>query len=121
MTSITLRIAAVLASCLLPGIAAGQGLTGTLIGAVTDTQGGVLPGAIVRVSSAAMIGGAATRLTNERGRFFFAALPPGSYGLEIQLDGFATHRATDIRVGPGGTIDASAVLTIAGVEANVVV
>src|SRR5437588_3583462 len=122
MTSTTLRIAAVLAaSCLLPGSATGQGLTGTLIGAVTDTQGGMLPGAIVHVGSAAMIGGAATHLTDERGRFRFPALPPGSYGLDIELQGFATYHARDIRIGSGATIDVSAILQVAGVEASVVV
>jgi hypothetical protein len=99
---------------------AAQGLTGALIGAVTDTQGGVLPGAIVRVNSAAMIGGAATRLTDERGRFRFLALPPGSYGLDIELQGFATYQARDIRVGSGATIDVWAILKV-GFETSVVV
>src|SRR5437879_2488599 len=49
------------AACvLLPHLTAAQGLTGTLIGTVKDDQGGVLPGAVVRVSSAALIGGLAT-------------------------------------------------------------
>ena len=41
---------------LLPGIAEAQGLAGTPIGTVNDAQGGVLPGAVVRVTCAALIG-----------------------------------------------------------------
>src|SRR5260221_8397598 len=113
---LTVRLAA---TCLLlPGMAAGQGLTGALIGTVTDGGGGVLPGAIVRVSSTALIGGAAKSPTNEKGQFRFSALPPGSYGLDVELQGFAPYHAKDIRLGSGTTIDVSAVL-MAGIEASV--
>jgi hypothetical protein len=44
-----------------------QGLTGTLIGTVTDGQGGVLAGARVTVSSPAMIGGDQTLVANDKG------------------------------------------------------
>ena len=76
---------------LLPGIAAAQGLTGALIGTVKDEQGGVLPGAVVRVSSPALIGGPATLTTNEKGQLRFPALPPGPYVLDIEMQGFATY------------------------------
>ena len=76
------------AACVLqPHMAAAQGLTGALIGTVKDEQGGVLPGAVVRVSSPALIGGPATLTTNERGQLRFPALPPGLYVLDIELPG----------------------------------
>src|SRR5687767_14416787 len=51
----------VVAACLLlPGMAGAQGLTGALIGTVKDAQGGVLSGAVVRISSPALIGGPQT-------------------------------------------------------------
>ena len=56
------------AACiLLPRMAAAQGLTGALVGTVKDEQGAVLPGALVRLTSPALIGGPATVTTNERG------------------------------------------------------
>ena len=58
---------------------AAQVLTGTLIGTVKDAQGGVLPGAIVRISSPALIGGPQTQTTNARGQLRFSALPSGEY------------------------------------------
>src|SRR6185295_9479006 len=92
------------ASVLLPRMAAAQGLTGSLIGTVTDAQGGVLPGAAVRVSSPAMIGGPATLTTNDKGQLRFVALPPGTYMLDIELEGFADFHEENVRVGAGATI-----------------
>ena len=37
--------------------ATAQGLTGALVGTVQDEHGGMLPGAVVRVTSPAVIGG----------------------------------------------------------------
>ena len=69
------------AACvLLSQMALAQALTGALIGTVKDAQGGVLPGAVVRISSPALIGGTATLTTNEKGQLRFPALPPGPYG-----------------------------------------
>ena len=76
------------AACVLqPHLAPAQGLTGALIGTVKDAQGGVLAGAVVRVSSPALIGGPATLTTNEKGQLRFPALPPGPYVLDIELPG----------------------------------
>jgi hypothetical protein len=106
---------------LLPGVAAAQGLTGSLIGTVNDGQGGVLPGATVRVSSAALIGGPLTLTTNEKGQLRFSTLPPGSYALDIEMARFASYHEADIRIGGGATIERTAVLRLAGVEESIVV
>src|SRR4051812_39782564 len=98
-----------------------QGLTGSLIGTVGDAQGGVLPGAVVRVGSPALIGGPAKLITNEKGQLRFLALPPGPYVLDIELQGFATYHEEGIRIGAGSTIERTAVLRIAGVEESIVV
>src|SRR3954453_22757510 len=74
-----------------PRVAAGQGVTGALIGTVKDAQGGVLPGAAVRVSSPALIGGPARLTTNEKGQLRFPALPPGPYVIDVELQGFSTY------------------------------
>src|SRR5437763_15123824 len=93
------------ASVLAPVTGAAQGLTGALIGTVKDDQGGILPGAEVRVTSPALIGGPATLITNEKGQLRFLALPPGTYALDIELRGFATYHEEDMRVGAGSTIE----------------
>ena len=105
----------------LPHVAVAQGLTGSLIGTVRDAQGGVLSGAVVRVSSPALIGGPATQTTNEKGQLRFPALPPGPYVLDIELQGFTTYHEEDIRIGAGATIERTAVLKLAGLAESVVV
>ena len=74
-----------MACVLFPSMIAAQGLSGALIGTVRDAQGGVVPGATVRLSSPALIGGEATVVTNERGQLRFATLPPGRYVLSIDV------------------------------------
>ena len=98
-----------------------QGLTGTLIGTVTDEQGGVIAGALVHVTSPALIGGPEKRTTDEKGRMRFPALPPGSYALEVSFAGFTTYREQHIDIGAGATIERPVRLAVAGVVEAVVV
>jgi hypothetical protein len=107
------------ASVLLPCDAPAQGLTGDLIGTVVDQQGSVLPGALVRVSSPALIGGARTATTDENGQLRFLSLPPGQYVLEIELPGFRSYREDDIPIRAGGTIDRSPVVLTVGILESV--
>jgi hypothetical protein len=98
-----------------------QGLTGTLIGSVKDQQGGAIRGAEAIVSSRALIGGPQRQATNDKGQFRFAALPPGSYALEIRFDGFGVRQEDGIVIGGGMTIAREVELSPADVEHMVVV
>jgi hypothetical protein len=111
----------VIAVCVLAQVATAQGVTGSLIGTVKDTQGALIQGARVTVSSPALIGGAATQITNEKGELRFPALPPGTYVLEIAMQGFAPVRDESIAIGAGATIQRTPVLKIAGVAETVAV
>ena len=102
-------------------LAAAQAHTGALIGTVKDAQGGVLQGAVVRVSSPALIGGPVVLTTNEKGQLRFPALPPGQYVLDIDAQGFKAYHEEHIRLGVGATIERTAVLSIAGIEQSLVV
>lgn len=106
---------------LVPWIALAQGLTGALVGTVTDAAGGVISNAVVRISSPALIGGVLTTNTDERGHLRFPSVPPGSYALEINLVGFRPYREADIRIGAGATIERTPVLTLAALVDSVVV
>jgi hypothetical protein len=88
---------------------------------VKDAQGGVLPGATVRVSSPALIGGSATLTTNEKGQLRFPALPPGPYALDIEFQGLTTYHEADIPIRVGATIERTAVLTLTGLAESIVV
>src|SRR5512145_3037505 len=96
-----------------------QSMTGALIGTVKDTQGGVLSGAVVRVRSPALIGGAETVRTNEKGQLRFPALPPGLYSLGIEVDGFARYHEPHIRIGVGATIERNVILSLEGIQESV--
>ena len=106
---------------LLPRVGVAQGLTGALIGTVRDEQGAALGGASVRISSPALIGGALTTTTSERGQWRFPSLPPGAYVLDIELHGFHAYREAGIPIGAGATIERTPVLTLAGFEESIVV
>ena len=93
-----------------------QALTGTLEGSVKDEQGGVLPGATARLSSPAMPGGPSTLVTNAQGEFRFLALPPGTYVLDVERQGFASVHDEDIPIGAGATVRRTVVLEVAGTQ-----
>lgn len=98
-----------------------QTLTGTLIGTVRDVQGGVVAGAEVRVSSAALLDGPVSLPTNAKGQLRFPNLPPGSYVVEIEVPGFARYRDEHVQIGAGATIELLPVLKPASVQELVVI
>jgi outer membrane receptor protein involved in Fe transport len=108
-------------SVLLPRLAASQDLTGTLVGTVKDEQSAALTGALVRLTSSALIGGPTTITTNDRGQLRFPVLPPGSYALDVELQGFAPYHEDNIRIGAGATLERTVVLKLAGVAESIVV
>jgi outer membrane receptor protein involved in Fe transport len=110
-----------IACVLLPLVANAQGLTGALIGTVKDQQGAVVTGAQVRVSSPALIGGPAALVTNETGRLRFPVLPPGTYALDVEMEGFAPYHEENIRIGASATLERTVVLNVAGVAESIVV
>jgi hypothetical protein len=114
-------VLSVLMAILLPAVVFAQGLTGALIGTVKDVQGGVLPGAAVRIASPALIGGPVTVPTNQKGQFRFPVLPPGRYGLDVELAGFSPSHDRDIEITAGGTVEQALVLQVAGVAESIVV
>jgi hypothetical protein len=109
------------AGSVLSDTVAAQALTGALIGTVKDAQGGVVRGALVRLTSPVLIGGQETVTTNEKGQMRFPILPPGDYILDIELQGFASYQEAGLRIGAGATIERTAVLQLAGVAESVVV
>ena len=87
------RVLIIITACLLQAhTVAAQGLTGALIGTVKDAQAGVVPGAVARVSSPALIGGVQTMMTNEKGQLRFPALPPGENSVFAQTNLTRAHR-----------------------------
>lgn len=80
------------------GLVGAQSETGTITGIVTDQSGAVLPGATVTMTSAAIIGGSRSTVTNEQGAYKFIALPPGTYNLKFELSNFSPITREAIRI-----------------------
>ena len=103
-----------------PPLAVAQSLTGTLIGTVKDEQGGVLAGALVTISSPALIGGPQTQKT-DNGQARFPALPPGVYMLDVVFEGLRPYHEVGITISAGAIIEVPVELTLSKVEQAVVV
>ncbi len=84
-----------------PETAAAQG-TATLQGTVTDSSGGVMPGATVTVTNTGTQA-VRTAVTNERGGYAIPGLFAGSYVIKVELDGFKTYEAKNIVLAPNDT------------------
>jgi Carboxypeptidase regulatory-like domain/TonB-dependent Receptor Plug Domain len=72
---------------LFPAVLAAQ-TTGDILGRVTDEQGGALPGVTIVAQSAALQG-TRTVVTDASGAYRIVLLPPGTYHLTANLQGFA--------------------------------
>jgi carboxypeptidase family protein len=112
---------AVLVLGLIARVSAAQGLTGAMVGAVTDQQGALLAGATVQLSSPDLIGGPWSQVTSAKGQLFFPVLPPGRYRLEVSFTGFKPYHEEGIDVGAGSTIERRIALALAGLSESVVV
>jgi hypothetical protein len=66
-------------------------VTGSVSGVVKDSQGGVLPGATVRISGD-MLPGGRDATTTENGVYLFEQLLPGVYVVEATLSGLGTAK-----------------------------
>ena len=96
-----------------------QVLTGTLFGTVMDESEGVVPEASVRLSSPALIGGAAGTVTNERGQFRFIALPVGEYTLDVELAGFAVYHEAHLVINVEATLERTVTLKVGAIAESI--
>lgn len=107
---------------LLPIETHAQGLTGILVGTVKDTQRGVVPGAVVRLASPAVMGDTLRTTSNDKGWWRLPALPPGQYVLTVELaPKFAAYRKEGLTLRTGETLDLPVVLQLAGIAESVTV
>src|SRR5262245_15418867 len=83
--------------------AAGQGVTASIIGQVTDQSGAVLPGVMVTATGPALQVPQVTDVTNEVGEYRLAPLPIGVYQVTFELAGFQGARRQEVRLTVGFT------------------
>ena len=117
-----LCFAAALLVCALAAISAhaqSQATTAQVTGVVTDTQGGVLPGATVTITSPDT-GYTRTAVSNAEGFFSLSLVPPGTYDLGVELAGFTTAKRSLILT-VGATVTANTTMQVGAVTETVTV
>lgn len=102
------------------GSAQTRGTTADITGVIRDQLQGVLPGAIVSITNVAT-NVVRTTVADERGRYVIPALPPGTYALRVEHEGFSPLALDDITLTLGSTLELDATLEIAGLQESILV
>src|SRR5919198_4408182 len=80
-----------------PAVLHAQTTSASVSGSIQDSQGGVLPGVTVTMTSRTQ-GNVLTAVTDEGGRFVFPIVRPDTYSLQVTLSGFKTLERTNLVV-----------------------
>jgi hypothetical protein len=94
---------------LIPSLLHAQGLSG-VTGTVTDSSGGVVPGAKVTVTNNGT-NVVHTAVTTSQGTYFITDLNPGAYTVRVEKEGFKTEVLQDVNVYVSQTATADATLS----------
>jgi hypothetical protein len=103
-----------------PARISAQAVYGSISGIITDTTGGVVPGATVTITSTERKT-ADTVVTNESGLYVKERLLPGTYEVKAELPGFKAAIFPDIRVNVDTQTKLNVKLDIGQVSENVTV
>jgi hypothetical protein len=81
--------------------------TGTIIGVVTDASSGKPVAGAVIIATSPQLQGEQTAVTDDKGNYRLALLPPGAYKLAVQLEGFKPAERADIQLRVDKTLRAN--------------
>ncbi len=99
----------------------GEGGASAITGRVQDSQGASIAGATVTVTDEATGRVLVTVMTNDEGGFRTSALPPGSYRVKVDAQGFKSYVYTGVRVAAGRPTGLSVQLDVGTVSETVTV
>src|SRR2546426_548409 len=91
-----------------------------IVGQVTDSTRGALPGASVTVTNTGT-NAQRTAVTDIEGRFTIPNLPPATYQIRVELSGFQTAELNDVTLRNGEIARPNVVLGLASVAENITV
>lgn len=101
------------------GTAAAQSaFDGALSGTVRDATGAVVRDAIVEVASPSLIGGSRSVRTDDRGKWYLPALPPGPYQVRATAARFAPVARVGVGLNAGVTATVDLELPVAALTAH---
>ena len=95
--------------------------TGSILVRVQDEQGAAVPGVTVTISSAALVAGTTTGVTDAGGVNRFPSLPPGIYSVRVELQGFQSMLRENVSVLTGQTTPIDMTLRVATLAETVTV
>ena len=101
-------------------LAAAQTIRGALTGTITDSTGALVPGASVTVTNKET-GISDTALTNAQGTYTFPLVPPGTYQIAAELQGFKKYVREGIVVEVAQTTRVDIALQLGAVNESVLV
>ncbi len=94
--------------------------TAAMFGTVTDSQGALIPGATVTLTSANTQQLRSTK-TGESGGYLFSLLPVGAYSISVERAGFKRYERKGVVVQANENVNGSVSLEIGDVQSTVVV
>ena len=95
--------------------------TGSILVRVADEQGAAVPGVSVTLSSDALVAGTMAGITDSGGVYRFPSLPPGTYSVKVDLQGFRGVVREGVQVQVGQTVPLDLKLLVATVAESVTV
>lgn len=115
-----LRFATLLLLLNAPAFAQSQATGGQISGRVTDSSGGVLPGATVKIANPDT--GASREVTaSESGLYVAPLLPTGTYVVSAALSGFQGSKVSDVVVTVGSNLTVNLTLSVGTVTETLTV
>jgi len=101
--------------------AAQQGAATTILGQVTDENGGALPGVTVTLRGPALQVPEMTSVTDARGEYRLTPLPIGVYSLQYELSGFQGLRLEGVKLTSGFVAKLDQILKIGAMSESITV
>ena len=111
---------AILLALALPPAAGAQVTSASIVGTITDSSGGALPGVTVTARNVDT-GFTRTVPTDEVGAYRLDFLPIGKYSIEVVLSGFKTVSRSGIVLNVNDTVKIDAALEVGGVSETITV
>ena len=111
---------AILLALALPPAAGAQVTSASIVGTITDSSGGALPGVTVTARNVDT-GFNRTVPTDEVGAYRLDFLPIGKYSIEVVLSGFKTVTRSGIVLNVNDTVKIDAALEVGGVSETITV
>ena len=84
----SLTLCVLVSVCICAAIASAQEITGSIVGTVSDSKGGVVPNARVTITNTDQQVVVRTLTTDDHGQYAGPLLPVGRYSVTVEIAGF---------------------------------